>query len=75
VNIFDTRYGIIEKDLGDIVSHYNDVCNSEGAFDVSRVITFPDGSDRLVLHHHVAGMLGVYGNITGSTALQGLTEV
>jgi hypothetical protein len=75
VNIFDTRYGIIEEDLGSIISEYNRVCNTNGAFDVSRVITFPDGTPRLVLHHHVAGMLGVYGNITGSTALHGIVGI
>jgi hypothetical protein len=70
VKVFDTRYGIVEKDLGDIIGEYNSICNTNGAFDVSRVINFPDGTPRVVLHHHVAGMLGVYGNITGSTALR-----
>jgi hypothetical protein len=73
--IFDTRYGLVEVDLGDILHTYNTICNTNGAFDVSRVLTFPDGADRVILHHHVAGMLGVYGNITGSTALHGIVGV
>jgi hypothetical protein len=75
VNVFDSRVGLVEEDLGDILEQYNRVCNVGGAFDVSRVLTFPDGTDRVVLHHHVAGMLGVYGNITGSTALHGIVGI
>lgn len=69
---FDTHSGIEEFDVGQLVENYNSVCNEKGEFDVSRVVHMPDGTSRLILNHHVAGMLGVYGNITGSTALHGL---
>jgi hypothetical protein len=75
VKVYDTCKGLIDEDLGEILEQYNRVCNVMGEFDVSRVLSLPDGSTRIVLHHHVAGMLGVYGNITGSTALHGIVGI
>jgi hypothetical protein len=72
VHVFDTHSGIQDLDLHDLLESYNSICNKDGEFDVSKVIHLEDGSSRIVLQHHVAGMLGVYGNITGSTALHGL---
>jgi len=67
---FDSRDGIVEIDLGHVLSRYNATCNQRGLFDVRR---FADqGADKLLVSHEVAGMLGVYGNITGSTALHGM---
>jgi len=69
---FNTHTGLEEFDLGDLILDYNKTCNVNGEFDVSKVVHMDDGSSRLILEHHVAGMLGVYGNITGSTALHGI---
>jgi hypothetical protein len=70
--LFDTHRGIVEIDLSHLLDTYNNICNIEGEFDISKVVHLEDGSSRLILNHHVAGMLGVYSNITGSTALHGL---
>jgi hypothetical protein len=69
---FDTYEGSVDMDISAIILEYNRVCNQDGTFDISQVVQLEDGSSRLVLNHYVAGMLGVYGNITGSTALHGL---
>jgi len=74
VDIFDTHRGLVRKDLGDILIRYNDVCNTECLFSLERVDE-GDGSERVILRHEVAGLLGVFGNIVSSTALHGVTGI
>lgn len=76
INIFDTRTGPDRIKLRHYIQNYNDVCNKEGLFDISKVVKFDDvdgcSSTGYILNHHVAGMLGVYANITGCTVLHGI---
>lgn len=75
--IYDTRHGVIEVDLGHLILQYNDACNQDGAFCISRIsekMGCPT-EKYVVLEHKVAGMLGVFGNIVGCTALHGIVGV
>jgi len=77
VKIYDTRYGIKEVDIGHLLHHYNDTCNKDGQFSLTR-ITYPGDRqppEYVILEHKVAGMLGVFGNIVGSTALHGIVGI
>jgi len=67
VTILDGHNGLIEKDLGDLLSEYNAECNDWPKFDVSSVCEVVD----LILNHNT-GMLGVPGNISGCTLLHGI---
>jgi len=75
--IFDTAVGMRRDNVQDILERYNSVCNTEGHFSIQRVIGGPkdDVTKVIVLHHMVAGMLGVFGNITGSTSLHGMVGI
>jgi len=75
VTTFDTKDGIKEEDVGQILQYYNDVCNKDGAYSLTRLSKSSDGQPTVICHHHVAGMLGVFGNIVGSTALHGIVGV
>lgn len=73
---FDSHIGLTVMDLRELLLEYNRVCNQDGTFDVARVVPpGDDNSEYVILHHRVAGMLGVYGNIVGSTVLHGLTGI
>lgn len=67
--IFDTHEGIRSVDLGDLLARYNETCNTLPEFDISMVMEH--GSEP-IREHENAGLLGVYGNIVGSTVLHGL---
>jgi len=68
--IFDTHHGMVRNRLSDILHAYNASCNDRGTFDIQRVVEI-SGRKAAVVNHEVAGMLGVFGNITGSTSLHG----
>jgi hypothetical protein len=76
VLVFDTHRGVVTANARDILRDYNRVCNMDPLFDVGR-LPGVKGEDyqRVILHHRVAGMLGVFGNITGSTAMHGLVGI
>jgi hypothetical protein len=77
VKIYDTRFGIKEVDLGTLLHTYNDTCNTNGEFSLTR-LTYPEDRlppEHVILEHKVAGMLGVFGNIVGSTALHGIVGI
>lgn len=65
VRIFDSIEGVIEADLGDLLSTYNDL-NTEPLYHSDKLI-----GKGVVLTHHVAGFLGVYGNLASCTFLHG----
>jgi len=74
VLIYDTHEGLKKVSLYDLLSRYNSVCNQDGEFSVHRIDNLGVG-DRVIVNHQTAGMLGVFGNITGSTALHGLIGI
>lgn len=65
VRILDACEGVVEVDLGDLLSQYNDL-NIEPKYSSTKLL----GAD-LELTHHVAGFLGVYGNLASCTFLHG----
>jgi len=65
VRVLDAIEGTIEVDLGDLISQYNDL-NKNPTYSSKKLL----GSD-LILDHHVAGFLGVYGNLATCTFLHG----
>lgn len=69
VRLVHPRYGVINKDLGELFCEYNDVCNLYADFDISRVVDSVDGPCVL---SHTNGMLGVPGNIFLATLLHGI---
>lgn len=75
VCLLDGYHGYLEKDLGDILDFYNVVCNLDGEFAVHRVLGMRATDQHIILHHKVAGMLGVFGNIVGSTSLHGICSI
>lgn len=77
VKIFDTRAGVIEVSLGNLLHDYNDACNTDGEFCITRIAENLGSAPEkyVVLEHKVAGMLGVFGNIVGCTALHGIVGV
>lgn len=65
IRILDAVEGVVEADLGSILSEYNQL-NIEPSYSSGKLI----GKD-LQLVHHVAGFLGVYGNLASCTFLHG----
>lgn len=68
VVLVDSYSGPITANLGQMLLHYNDVCNLSADFDVTKVL---DLEDRLFLRH-TTGMLGIPGNISSCTLLHGI---
>jgi len=54
---------------------YNQTCNEDPEFSVHRIERLDSDHPRCLVHHRVSGMLGVYGNIVGSTVLHGLSSI
>jgi hypothetical protein len=68
VNVVDVREGVVQHDLGDLISNYNLTCNHNASFSYEKI----DKSLRYGYGSHTrAGFLGVYGNISFSTYLHG----
>lgn len=65
VRVLDAIEGIIECDLGDLIYQYNDL-NKNPTYSSDKLI-----GKGLILDHHVAGFLGVYGNLATCTFLHG----
>jgi len=73
VKIFDTNTGMKEEDVGLLLQHYNDTCNVDGEYSLTKLSSKPgEAPTRVLCNHYVAGMLGVFGNIVGSTSLHGI---
>jgi hypothetical protein len=73
VKTFDTNRGVVEEDVGLLLEHYNNTCNKDGLYSLTRMSSSPDEAPtRVVCTHYLAGMLGVFGNIVGSTGLHGI---
>lgn len=68
VRLMDSYHGVIEVDLGDLISDYTrtNLCNPS--------YTLPSKYDNptTVHYHSVAGFLGVYGNIATATFIHGI---
>lgn len=68
VRVVDAVEGIVERDLGDLLSDYNGAMNYQAEYSLERVAEeFAD----VLEYHNRAGFLGVYGNINFSTFLHG----
>jgi hypothetical protein len=65
VRILDACEGVIDVDLGVLLSEYNEL-NTQSRYSSTRLL----GSN-LELAHHVAGFLGVFGNLSSCTFLHG----
>jgi len=65
VRIMDSIEGIIEVDLGVLIDQYNDL-NKNPTYSSSKLL-----GKGLFLDHHIAGFLGVYGNLATCTFLHG----
>lgn len=65
VRIIDSVEGMVEVDLGVLLSEYNQM-NVEPKYMSDRLL-----GKGVVLTHHVAGFLGVYGNLSSCTFLHG----
>jgi len=65
VRILDACEGVVEMDLGELLCSYNQL-NNEATYASERLI-----GKGLELAHHVAGFLGVYGNLASCTFLHG----
>lgn len=65
VRVLDAVEGVVPVDLGILLSEYNDL-NTEPAYSSDKLL-----GNGLVLSHHVAGFLGVYGNLASCTFLHG----
>nr|WNA22201.1 MAG: RdRp [Downy mildew lesion associated ambivirus 6] len=65
VRVLDACEGVVEVDLGDLLSSYN-AMNIEPKYSSRKLLK----SD-LELAHHTAGFLGVYGNLASCTFLHG----
>jgi len=66
VVIFNTHTGFQNVLISDLISDYNDL-NKEPEYSMERIWDFD-----IVLHHSVAGFLGVYGNLITCTIPHGL---
>lgn len=64
VRIVDTVDGLVTVDLGDLILSYNEM-NEQPSYSSDRL------TGGLVLRHHVAGFLGVFGNLASCTFLHG----
>jgi len=67
--ILDSHRGLISTDLGELVQHYNEVCNIYPEMDLAKVL--PPEYDTETWQH-TCGMLGVAGNISSCTLLHGI---
>lgn len=67
VTIMDAEHGFIEEDLGMLLYAYNQM-NDNPEYSMEKV---DDHYRDLVLVHHIAGFLGVFGNLMFSTFLHG----
>lgn len=65
IRILDSVEGVVEVDLGILLQEYNEL-NIQPKYSSRKLL----GSD-LVLSHHTAGFLGVYGNLASCTFLHG----
>jgi hypothetical protein len=65
VRILDSVEGVVDVDLGVLLSEYNEL-NNEAQYSSDKLL-----GAGLVLTHHVAGFLGVYGNLASCTFLHG----
>lgn len=68
IQVVDSREGVLNYDLGNLLREYNETCNNRGQYMVLRYLP----EDFTLYEHGRAGFLGVYGNIVGSTVLHGL---
>lgn len=67
ITVIDSHTGPCERDLGDILDEYNQICNMSAEFDASELLGITDA----ILEHN-CGMLGVPGNISSCTLLHGI---
>jgi hypothetical protein len=65
VRVLDACEGVVEMDLGELLCSYNQL-NNQSTYASDRFI-----GKGLELAHHVAGFLGVYGNLASCTFLHG----
>lgn len=65
VRILDAIEGTVEQDLGDLICQYNEL-NTYPTYSSEKLI-----GKGVQLVHHVAGFLGVYGNLATCTFLHG----
>lgn len=65
VRVMDGIEGVVEEDLGDLIDRYNDL-NKNPTYSSSKLI-----GTGVFLSHHIAGFLGVYGNLATCTFLHG----
>jgi hypothetical protein len=70
VRIVDSREGVLDADLGVLLSNYNKICNFSPEYSLEILDEVFVG---VTLVHHIAGFLGVYGNIASSAFLHGAT--
>jgi hypothetical protein len=75
VRVFDTYRGVVEEDLGHLLLAYNATCNTDPEFSIHRIEGIASDHPQALVHHRVAGMLGIYGNIVGCTILHGLSTI
>jgi len=66
--VMDSAYGLIRKNLGEMLGDYNEICNKHGDVSYERVT----GTEEFMSHQSCAGMLGVYGNLMTCTHAHGL---
>jgi hypothetical protein len=66
VTIIDPKEGPMQADVGEILAHYNEICNNYPEFDVSGLPEF------IGRFKHTCGMLGLPGNIFSCTLLHAI---
>jgi hypothetical protein len=66
IDIVDAVEGVVKRDLGDLIDEYNQL-NIQHPCSLRKV----QSDQSVVICHHIAGYLGVYGNIATSTFLHG----
>ena len=66
--IVDAREGLLEVDIGHLISDYNQSMNYRASYSLER---FDKDFEELLEFHNRAGFLGVYGNINFSTFVHG----
>jgi len=73
LEVFDSRLGVVSRSLVDILTDYNQTCNINPEFDLSRLeqVHQPSGEDDPIKTCRNSGLLGVPGNIGFSMALHG----
>lgn len=71
VLVVDTFYGLVERNLGELILEYNERVNVRAEMELNRVYDIPE-VEPFIVNHEKSGMLGCYGNIVFSTALHGL---